>query len=189
MFVLIHFIFELFKISILASIYATILFLVILSLGKLKPDSWFARVSIKTFKLWFQSGLVISIGLFIYTFTYWGNHGLGDSSSLPIGNFKIVHQIDGISTYMVNSKFNQVNIEEFTFDNNNLYAKTSHFFNNQEDDYVVWDLETNKYTFFKTRTDYLLEVKQNNFPNPNEFKEFHLHYKKHWNGWRFWLLP
>lgn len=77
--VLFHFIFQLIKIGILASIYASILIGIILIVGKFKKTEYLERVKLEKGKSWFSFGFLISIGLFIFSFTYWGgNHGLGD---------------------------------------------------------------------------------------------------------------
>jgi hypothetical protein len=115
--VLFHFIFELIKISILGCIYATLTLLTFKIIGHYKPDSWFDKVSKKKLRLWFLSGLVISVGLFFFMFTYFGDHGLGDSAKVPIGHFKVARQINGIDTYLQNSKGDQLGIKNFTFDN------------------------------------------------------------------------
>ena len=80
--VLFHFIFELIKISILGCIYASLTLVAFKIIGRYKPDSWFAKASRKKLRLWFLSGLIISVGLFGFMFTYWGDHGLGDSYEL-----------------------------------------------------------------------------------------------------------
>ena len=187
--VLFHFVFELVKISILGVVYATLIFITILIIGKFKPESWFARVSKKKFRLWFLSGLFISIGLFVFMFSYWGDHGLGDSARVPVGHFLVVKEINGNDAYIEKEKYNQLGIKNFAFDNDNLYAETQRDFNGEKGDYVLWDLRSNEWTFYKTKEDYLIVAEKNNYPKPTEFEEFFEHYKRHWNGWRFWLLP
>ena len=184
--VLFHFIFELIKISILGSIYATLTLLTFKIVSRYKPDSWFGRVTKQKLKFWWLSGFIISAGLFFYMFTYFGDHGLGDSASVPVGHFKVVRY--GAGSYIQNSKGNQLGIDKFMFDNNNLYAETGAF-NRKEGDYVVWNLKNDSWTFYKTETDYLIYAKQNNYPTPDNFEEFWTFYKRHWHGWRFWLLP
>ncbi|MBK9247662.1 MAG: hypothetical protein IPM69_06000 [Ignavibacteria bacterium] len=122
-------------------------------------------------------------------FTYFGDHGLGDSARVPVGHFKVVRQINGSDTYLQNSKGEQLGIKNFTFDNDNLFAETQKEFNGEKGDYIVWDLRTDSWTYYKTETDYLVAAKQNNYPVPDNFKEFGEFYKRHWQGWRFWTLP
>jgi len=188
--VLFHFIFELIIISILGTIYATISFITILIIGKFKSESWFARVSKKKFKLWFLSGLFISTCLFLYMFSYWGDHGLGDTSKVPIGHFRVVNEINSHDVYIENEKNKQLEIKNFAYDNDNLYAQTTQSgFNGKKGDYVVWNLRTDEWTFYNTKEDYLIDAEKHHYPKPTEFKEFFEHYKRHWNGWRLWLLP
>jgi len=187
--VLIHFIFELIKISILGSIYATLTLVTFKIIGHYKPDSWFARNSKKKLRLWLLSGQFISIGLFVYMFTYFGDHGLGDSARVPIGHFKVVKQINGSDTYLENSNGDQIGIGNFTFDNENLYAETNREFNGGNRNYVIWNLRTDSWTYYKTENDYLNVARQNNYPTPDNFEEFNEFYSRYWQGWRFLLLP
>lgn len=97
---LIHLIFTLIKIAILASVYSIVMLLVlglfeyifrIKAIDILSKDKWF--------KVWRRFSLMIAFGLFIYSFTYWGNHGLGDESRIPIGHWNCIRNADGVSTY------------------------------------------------------------------------------------------
>ncbi|HCC50955.1 MAG TPA: hypothetical protein DEQ30_01975 [Porphyromonadaceae bacterium] len=187
--VLFHFIFELIKISILASIYTTLLLLVLSVIGRLKPNSLCNSVKQNKTKFWLLGGFIISAGLLVYMFTYWGNHGMGDSAKVPVGHFKEVRQINGTDSYIQNSDGEQLGIENFVFGNSWLYAETQRKFNGGKGDYVVWDLQNDHWTFYKTKADYLMAAGQNNYPMPDRFEEFGDHYKRHWHGWRFWLLP
>ena len=187
--VMFHFIFELIKISILGCIYATLTLVTFKIIGHYKPDSWFDKVSKKKLRLWFLSGLVISVGLFLFMFTYFGDHGLGDSARVPIGHFKVVRQINGSDTYLQNSKGDQLGITNFDYDSDRLYAETQREFNGEKGDFVVWDLRDDNWIFYRTKDDYLKEAKKNNYPTPETFEDFFTFYKRHWHGWRFWLLP
>lgn len=182
---LFHFLFVLIKISILGCIYATLTLIIFRIIGYYKSDSWFSKVSKKKFRFWVISGFVISVSLFFFMFTYFGDHGLGDSAKVPIGHFKVVNQINGTDAYIKNSKDQYLGISKFTFDHQNLYAKTKNGFNNEDGDYVVWDLKTDNWTFYQTESDYL----KSGHPTPDGFQDFRTAYEKHWHGWRFFLLP
>lgn len=184
-----HFIFELMKISILASIYAALMLFLFKIIGYFKPDSWFDRITRVKTKFWLSSGLIIFTGFFFYMFTYFGDHGISDSAKIPIGYFKKVRQINGADSYLQNSNKEQLGILNFAFDNNQLYAETQREFNGSKGDYVVWDLRNDHWTFYRTKADYLVAAQQNNYPMPDQFKEFEIHYNRHWYRWRFWLLP
>src|SRR4051812_25130839 len=118
--VLFDFIFELFKISIQSSVYATLTLLVFMLIGHYKQDSWFARVTINKKRLWFVNGFLISITLFCFMFTYWGIHGLGDFARIPIGHGKDVRQINGSGAYLpnTNNRRSEMNIGYFAITNN-----------------------------------------------------------------------
>ena len=105
------FIFEFIKIGFLASFYAFIILLVFRRTGKTKLSSWLNKRLKNRIIFWFINGTFISIFLFIQMFTYWGEHGIGDASRIPIGNGKEIEQIDGYWTY-IRPRGN--NIEVFT---------------------------------------------------------------------------
>lgn len=57
--VLVHFIFELVKISILTCIYGSFILLIFTLIGRKCPKSWFSRVAKKKLRLWFLSSITI----------------------------------------------------------------------------------------------------------------------------------
>jgi hypothetical protein len=61
-------------------------------IGHYKQNSWFNRIS-KKLNFWYLSGR-ISLGLFIFTFTYYGDHGLGDNAKIPIGHGIVINNIN-----------------------------------------------------------------------------------------------
>jgi hypothetical protein len=186
--VIIHFIFELIKIPILGGIYATIPFIIIVIIGHLKPASVFGHLSKKKIKLWFFAGLLISFGLFIFSFTYWGNHGLGDNSQLPIGHHKVV--CFGGHAHITDNKGDQISIKNFTYDTDRLYASSVQNSNGgTKYDYLVWDLPTGEVKFYKSEEEYLYTAKLNDFPDSANFEDFWKHYNRHWHGWRKIFLP
>lgn len=182
-----HFIFELIKIAILASIYAAIILLAFRIVGEVNPDSWANKISANKKNFWIWSGRIISAALFVFMFSYWGDHGLGDDSYVPIGYFKTVNQSDDMA--YIESKGKQFNIGDFALSGNKLYAKAERSTDNQDNEYIIWNFKNNNWIFYKTEIDYLLAAKANNYPLPNEFKKFYYYYKDYWGGCRFWLLP
>jgi len=82
------FIFEFIKIGFLASFYAFIILLVFRRTGKTKLSSWLNKRLKNRIIFWFINGTFISIFLFIWMFTYWGEHGIGDASRIPIRKWK-----------------------------------------------------------------------------------------------------
>jgi hypothetical protein len=75
-----HFIFELFKVAMLSCIYTGFIFLgrlMFLQIKKRKTEFRWSK-----FK---QVPIIIYVLLFVFSFTYYGDHGLGDSYSIPLG--------------------------------------------------------------------------------------------------------
>ncbi|PKL77903.1 MAG: hypothetical protein CVV25_13225 [Ignavibacteriae bacterium HGW-Ignavibacteriae-4] len=145
----IHFIFELIKIAILGTVYGSLAFISIVLIGVFEPESWYAMVSKKKFRLWFICGFTISIWLFLFMMTYWGDHGLGDNAKVPVGHFQIVTHSS--VTTIEKGKYDQLAIMNFEFDNDNLYAKIDKEFSHEKREYVVWNLRTDELTFYKNK--------------------------------------
>jgi len=183
-------IFEIVKISILSGIYSALilLFLIVVTSYMINNLSkWLNKYKIP---LWCSIGVIISVRLFMYMFSYNGDHGLGDSAIIPIGNYKVVNQIDGVSTYIQNKTGNQVDIQNFTFDKNNLYGKVKKEINDTTmGDFIVWNLNTDRWKYFNSNVEYLNAAKINGYPQLNKFNDFDYYYGNYWRGWRFWLLP
>ena len=180
---LIHLVLELIKTAILGSLYATLALWIFRAVGRRKPGGWCDRVSKRKFGFWLLGGFVISIGLLAYLFTC-GDHGLGESARVPVGHSKAALQLDGRIGWIETSE-GQVNIGDFAVEKGKLFAETG----NKRGDYVVWNLRTDELTFYETEHDYLAAAAENNYPTPERFEWFAAHYRRHWGGWRFWLLP
>ena len=189
--VLFHFIFQLIKIGILASIYSSILIGILLIIGKFKSNAFLKRVKTKKRKYWFLFGFLISIGLFIFSFTYWGNHGLGDSARIPIGNFKEVGETNGINAYIEphNYQYGAMNVHSFIKSNNYLVGKTEVSPVDRPKPFFSWDLSTDEITFYDSEKEYDAFADKNRLPKKSEFKTFHESYREYWSGIRFMLLP
>lgn len=187
MFALFHLILTLIKISIQASIYATILFLILYLLNK----NWEKKIINKWMErkllTWWIIGLVFSVGLFCYSFTYWGNHGFGDSARIPIGYGQTIYNGDGVWTYFyadLSRRNDQYEISEYEIKNNKLCASQE-----EEDKYFVFDLESSELQKFDNKVDYENFALKNELPLPDEFHDFFYHYQNYWGGWRFYFLP
>ena len=190
--VLFHFLFELVKITILAFIYSTLIMWIFWTLGKYKPDFWFYRVAKKKMLLWFITGLIISIALFVFMFSYWGDHGLGDSARIPVGHGKAVDQINGNMTYITASGYEMEKLEvnEFATTENFLFAKiNSSISATTNKEIAIWDLKTNEVEFLDHFSDIETFKSKNNIKDQLLFQDFQSQYSKYWNGWRFWFLP
>ena len=191
--VLFHFIFQLIKIGILASFYSSIIIGILLVIGKIKPTQFLKRVKLEKKKYWFSFDLLISIGLFIYSFTYWGNHGLGDGPMIPIGHWKTIENTNWTEYgYLKGQKTSDgIDIEttKFIATNKKLIGNLKSWFYDFENSYFVLDLETDKITEFKTESEFNQYAENNELPKSNELLSFEQNYRNHWSGIRFFLLP
>lgn len=191
--VLFHFIFELIKVSILSCIYATLTLLTFKLVGFYNPNSWFDSVSQKKLRFWFSSGLIISIGLFSYMFTYYGDHGLGDGPKIPIGygivvdntNWTEYGYIQGVKT----SDKIDIEMTKFIIDDNMLIGNLDSWFYEFENAYFVYDLKAKVIKEFKTKSEFDSYLRENKLSTSEDLLTFEENYNSHWNGWRFWFLP
>jgi len=174
----IHFLFELLKISILSAVYGTIVFFIVRGVK---------RAEIKnTRQLWKKCFSTVYLILFVFMFTYWGDHGLGDDSKIPISHYKSVYQSDE-TAYIENKKGTQVEIGKFSYNDKYLYAEISDTAQ-IKGDYLVWDLQTDEWKPYPAKT-YLALSETNQAVSSGIFKDFLYFYNGYWSGWRFWLLP
>ena len=190
--VLFHFIFQLIKIAILASIYSFVLLGILLIIGKFKPNEFFKRVKTEKKKYWFVYGFLISIGLFIFSFTYWGNHGLGDGPKIPIGHWETIENTNWTEYGYLDVQTNDgIDIEttKFKVENDILCGNLDSSFYDFRNSYFVMDLKTDVVTEFNTENDFNNYAESKNLPKSNELLNFEQNYKNRWGGIRFLLLP
>jgi energy-coupling factor transporter transmembrane protein EcfT len=190
--VLIHFVFELIKISILGCLYATIIIYLLKLIAKFKPNTFIEKILNRKKIAWFSIGFLFSISLFIFLFSYWGNHELGDSARIPIGydkeisninwtkyaNFEGVKSLDGYEIYTT----------KFKNDGKILCGNYDSDFYDYKNSYFVYNLEIDQLTEFTTEAEYNTYAVKNGTPKTNQFLTFEDNYGNYWNGWRFWLL-
>lgn len=189
---LFHLLFELFKIVVIASVYSLIILFSLHSIGMYFPGSWFNRAAQKKFRLWFLCCLVISLLLFAFMFTYWGDHGLGDSARIPLGNGKAVEQINGTMTYITPAGYESeaLTIDEFALTKKYLFAKAADAVTvPSAKEIAVWDLKTNEVWLLENYSDIEIFKTKNKITDELIFQSFENHYMAYWGGWRFWLLP
>lgn len=191
--VLFHFIFQLIKIGVLASIYSFIVIGILLIIGKFKLIEYLKRVKSEKKKYWFSFGFLISIGLFIFSFTYWGNHGLGDGPMIPIGHWETIENINWNEYgYLKGQKTSDgIDIEttKFKVTNNKLSGNLKSSFYEFENSYFVLDLKTDEITESKTESEFNKYSAKNELPKSNDLLSFEDNYRNHWSGIRFLLLP
>lgn len=186
---LFHLIFELIKISILSCIYASLILLIFKIIANYKPNSWCDRISKKKLKFWFSIGLYISIFLFFFMFSHFGDHGLGDSARIPIGHSKAIQEVDGVQAYIQDEgPISMIEIEQFKITDDFVYGYISEENGNYEGSYFIYDLVNNSIKTFSKESDYINSLKTKNLDN-NDYKDFSKYYDQYWKGWRLWLLP
>ena len=166
-----HFLFELVKIAILSACYAFMIMLVFRVVFKL--------VYLKFHKVFH----IIYTGLFVFMFTYYGDHGLGDESRLPIGHWEVVQAGDGYPYFQPAGNYRQINLGSFVTHKETLCAQT------EEGGYIAYDLITDKLSTFPDQSSYNAFAAINNLPLPQYFDTFSSQYDAYWSGWRFWTLP
>ena len=191
--VIIGFIGSLIKIAILSSIYALLTICTFKLIGKYRPNSWFDRASTKKLHLWFLSGLVFSVGLLCYLFTYWGFHGFGDGPRIPIGHGVIVDNTNwdeyGYIRVVETSDSKKVEMTKFKVVNDKLIGNLKSGFYDYNNSIFFYYLEDKELTEYKTIADYEDFAIKNNLPLTNELKTFRENYWEYWGGWRAWFLP
>ncbi len=186
MFTLIHFMFMLFKIALLATAYATLTFFFLYIIVKKIDVRLIKKWMVNKFRTWCLIEFIYSVALFIFSFTYWGNHGLGDSSRVPVGFGQAIHNGDGDWTYFYPDQqkpFEQKRISNFLISKGKLLAEKGN------GEFLIYDLQSSELIELENSKDYHKYALEKGLPTSNYFKDFFSHYKSYWNGWRLYLLP
>ncbi len=185
-----HLVFELIKISILSCIYAFLVLIAFKIIARYRTNSWFDRVSKRKFRLWFLSGLFISIGLFFFMFSYYGDHGLGDDARVPIGHWRAIQEVDARQAYIQDEgPINLIEIDKFIITDKYVYGLTGGENENYEGGYFVYDLVNNKVKTFMQEKEFIYYLAANKLETRPTYKNFNYYYKEYWDDWKFWVLP
>ncbi len=188
--VAIGFVFELIKIFILSCIYASLVLLTLKIIGSYTHGSWCYRVSRNKLQLWLSSGFLISIGLFIFMFTFYGDHGLGDSARIPVGHWREILETNGSLAYIQKEgRGSMLVIDKFLIADDYVYGLTSDVNEHYNGKYFIYDLANNNIKTFEEINGYLNSLIAKNLNETAEYKNFDYHYRQYWHGWRFWILP
>ena len=172
-----HFIFELFKIGILSVVYATLLLLIRSAfLFVQRKDPKFGKPR------FFQTYRILYGLLFVFSFTYYGDHGLGDESKIPIGYRETMSAGDLNAYFVPNGGTEQVGIKTYLVSNDYLCAAT-------DSGFMAYNLSTGRRTIFDTEQQYKTYAIGHNLPAPELFLDFFKQYHNYWSGWRFWTMP
>ena len=181
--VIFHFVFQLFKISCLSAAYAG---LVVLGLR-------FVKVGRLGVIEWFGLGALIWIGLFVYSFTYWGNHGLGDTYRIPLGNSKVLESINAMEYAdlldVMNSSGQRVEMSKFAFTEEVLVGNCDDWFYDVPCSFFAYEIASENLLEFPDSSSYMTSALKHGWPTLEEHGTYEQNYRKHWSGWRYWLLP
>jgi hypothetical protein len=180
---LFHFGYVLIKIAALAVMYATLTLGILILIAYAFPESRLAKWMHDRFRFWKGTFYIIALGLFVYSITYWGDHGPGDSSLIPVGHGELIRNGDGVFTYFYTSDYKQRHIYRYTVHKARICAEQDNSM------YLIYDLETKELKEFLTQAEYEEYAKVNQLPGSKAFMDFADHYKDYWNGWRGKLLP
>ena len=176
MFTIIHVAFELFKIVSLAAAYTFALYILKFLYTEIKRDNRVKEVK-------FLSVYVPVVGLMlIYSFTYYGDHGLGDEAHLPIGYGETIDESDNYSYFDSEKEARQINVDSFLVRHDHLCIAS---------DTLIYDcqLKSGEVKKFTDEKIYDAYASGHHLPKLKEFKKFSPQYAAYWNGWRFWCLP
>lgn len=186
---LVHFIFELIKITILGFVYSLILYFIYKNIPKNKKPEWSEKLLKSKKTLW----LYISIFLLFYMFTLYGNHGLGDSARIPISLTKEISTIDWTDYARLSGiksvEMQDIDLTQFKIENNVLCGNLNSDFYEYRNSFFVYDIDSENMQEFKNEDDYNEFATIENLPKSNELKSFEENYNDYWSGWRFFLLP
>ena len=189
---LFHLIFQLLKIGFLSFIYSSILIELLILIDKIKPFEFVKKIKSNKKKYRINFGLFISLGLFIYSFTYWGNHGLGDSALIPIGYSKTISNINWTEYSHLNSvqTSDEIKIEttKFKVKDAKLCGNLDSWFYDFDNSYFVLDLKTDELIEFETEKKFNEYAIKNDLPKSDELLDFRKNYSDFW-GVRLLLLP
>jgi len=189
-----HFVFTLFKIGILASIYSLILIATITMITNLKKNDYLQKIIDNKKSSWFRFGFIISVLLLIYSFTYWGNHGLGDGPRIPVGHWNVVDntnwQFSDLKGYK-DFEGNEISVSRFLTKDEFFCGEfdQKHFFSDFKNEYFVLNMRSNEIIEFINKQEYNNYAVENKLPKASSLLTFEKNYHKYFGGWRFWLLP
>jgi len=175
MFTLFHFCFDLFKIAIQAAVYSAILLALLFVLAKVIGNKR------HKLNLFVQTYFVVAGLLLVFSFTYYGEHGLGDEAEIPLGQWKQMKASDGYAYFDLNSSM-QIRVDSFLVRNHRLYMAS-------EGRYYDYQLVSGRWMQFVNKKTYEDYAVMHQLPSTIEFKPFWSQYDTYWNGWRFWFLP
>lgn len=182
--VLFHFCFQLIKTGLLSLVYLGIVLLII----RIKP---FSDASVSK-RISERKSTRIVIGgtffvlLFLWQFTHWGDHGLGDYARIPLRHFREIEQINSRGMYIrpKGHTGETLPIAYYSVSNDHCFGKLT-----RGDHYFIWELASNTITLFDAPSYYLFALDKLTLESTEVIGSFSEGYDDYWMGWRFWLLP
>ncbi len=185
---LIHFIFEIFKIYFLGAMYTTLIYFAIRWIFDKNSAFYQFFSNVNKTMLWFTTWAIICLILFVYMFSYYGNHGLGDSSRIPIANHNVLYQID-LSSYIEDKRGNTYNIDNFVVTDDFVYGTLDELPEEGKTAYFVFDLKLSRIENFENETAFNAYLISKGLNKNVKYQDFSYYYDQYWSGWRFFLLP
>ena len=186
-----HFVFELFKIAALAAVYSCVILLLYRGFSREK----YKKVVLRQGKarLWLKLYLLFYAGLFIFMFTYWGNHGLGDSAQIPVGHFTTMQNINWTAYATLDdrefSNGDPIQTTAFIVYDDRVLGNCESDFYSPAYKYFIYDLDSRDLVEFPDEATFTAFTARHKLPGSKDLKSFEENYSDYWRGWRFWLLP
>jgi hypothetical protein len=175
LFTLFHFAFQVVKIAIQSVFYSSIILFLIFVITKVTGLKMLT-------KLRFRGIYFTTAGLFfLFSFTYYGNHGLGDQSNLPLGYGKVMRAGDGYAHFYLEPR-NQISVDSFL-------VKKDHLYFTSNGSYYDYHLSSGKWQKYDNKQGLDDHLSVRNLAKVDKLETFYPQYDRYWNGWRFWFLP
>jgi magnesium-transporting ATPase (P-type) len=187
------------KIILLSTLYSSLIFAVLFLLSKKKKIPWLEKRMKRKLRNWLLLHFLISVSLFLFSFSYWQNTGLGENPQLPIGYGQVIYGPDFAWTTfypdLEKTAPNQdgLQIENFIVQNGMLCAEVAqHVSNSLPYNFIVCDLRARTDTTFLSEADYAEYATAKGLPMKKEFYDFKKHFQEYFDKqpvWKRWLLP
>lgn len=167
----------------LAAIYSGIILVLVRLCSRLPGADWLDRHSQNKRRFWRRSMWLLFTISFFFSFTYWGDKGMGEIRRFPIGYSHAVECNDGEWTYITTADHKKIPIGTFITNDTTLFATSD------AGRYIIFDLPSGTSQQFEDLTSYELYAKQHNLPPASSFKNFSDQCHAHWLGWRAFVIP
>ena len=128
----------------------------------MKPNKGNVDLSKGKFK---RVHIIIYSLLFVFSFTYYGNHGLGDESFIPLGHWETMSAGDLYAYFTPSGTSNQIAVNTYQVKGDNLCAAV-------DSGYIVYNLDTKKMIKFEAEQQYNAYALNHDLPVSNQFLDF-----------------